>query len=782
MFQRNAAAPRRAERLFKRAQVFLSVLLLATSGAATEYWVNNSSAASSDKNSGTQSSPWLTIQHGAAVAAAGDVIHVQAGAVYDECVAPVHSGCPGTFITIKGEGFPVVRGFNLVNVSYIRIVGFEIFQGSTSYNCAGVCFDRAHNNQILDNYIHQINSLGIRTAYNSYGNNNLVRSNRLDRLGLVPGNTAAAPAILLWGTNNLIEYNDISRSDDPLKLAGFENIARNNFLHDFWPADIFPDPHIDFIQCDNAAFGVVRNMFERNCGVDNLLANSHGGIFQGTQPSDVASLHDFIYRQNVIDQVGSFTLIDQYFAAIKYYNNTVANAGQIVREDPSIIVVCHSTGFLGLNNIFYALNQCVSFDHVYGTDATTAATFRNDYDLTFLSGSIGPPEAHGRFGDPLFVGSATSGFQLQPASPAIGHAGAQTTAVGAGVRSNVIAVRDAGVFCDGWGIVLGDEVSIGQNPPVSITNIDYANNILFLSQDASWSSGDGVMLASTSDIGAYPFRPGGYDYSVTLTSPADGSCVSGPTILDAAVDNPLVVRFVKFYVDGLEVGTVNAQPYTLSVSLDSGQHTLQARAYALYADTKLADCASVTVNVGSPPGEPVQPPAVPVSPVPSPPAPPSPSQRVLDQTFGDDANQVGFADGGLRVYLSSSNSPAASHTLCQLNLRMYQSGSTAADLVAEIRSNNAGVPGAVLATSSNTVHSSDVGPTEQWVAFSFSGVPLAQGTTYWYGIKASGHSAANYYTAIDGDYLSGAIFMSADGTAWSQNCSRAWYCQTYKSD
>jgi hypothetical protein len=67
--------------------------------------------------------------------------------------------------------------------------------------------------------------------------------------------------------------------------------------------------------------------------------------------------------------------------------------------------------------------------------------------------------------------------------------------------------------------------------------------------------------------------------------------------LTASVTNPSKVRIVRFYVDGIEVGNAPPAPtVSISASITGTNNVVQARAYALYADTNLVATSSVTVN------------------------------------------------------------------------------------------------------------------------------------------------------------------------------------------
>jgi hypothetical protein len=135
------------------------------------------------------------------------------------------------------------------------VMGFEITHNSTAYQDAIGLYDTNYS-MILNNYIHHIRRQAIRNnlAYGlSY--HNVIRDNVIYYMGClpgVPGECAGANAIVLNGGYNLIEYNNISYSQDFIDTDGGHNIHRNNLLYDtrdaYFP-DCVPDAaHIDAFQ------------------------------------------------------------------------------------------------------------------------------------------------------------------------------------------------------------------------------------------------------------------------------------------------------------------------------------------------------------------------------------------------------------------------------------------------------------------------------------------------------------------------------------------------------
>lgn len=98
-------------------------------------------------------------------------------------------------------------------------------------------------------------------------------------------------------------------------------------------------------------------------------------------------------------------------------------------------------------------------------------------------------------------------FRLAKGSGCIDAGGfaTRTSSEGKGKR---IVVEDARYFFDGYGIVDGDQIVVGKNPPVMIESIDYEANALKVSGQITWEKGTPVSLpyvGAAPDIGAFEF-------------------------------------------------------------------------------------------------------------------------------------------------------------------------------------------------------------------------------------------------------------------------------------
>ena len=106
--------------------IFICLICLMFAGFATQtkpvgaagntYYVATTGL---DSNDGSLTHPWLTINHAASVAVAGDMVYVRTGIYHEYVFDCYHSGASGNPITFEnypGES-PVIDGTGLANPS-----------------------------------------------------------------------------------------------------------------------------------------------------------------------------------------------------------------------------------------------------------------------------------------------------------------------------------------------------------------------------------------------------------------------------------------------------------------------------------------------------------------------------------------------------------------------------------------------------------------------------------------------------------------------------------------
>lgn len=129
---------------------------------ATTYYVDPNHSTANDNNSGILNSPWLTIQHAAETAVAGDTVFIR-NSVYNEHIYInnngdatngyiVFSAYPGEKPVLDGTGVTVsVNGINL-DKSYIKLIGLEI----RNWDDTGIWIENASYIEIADCEVHDV--------------------------------------------------------------------------------------------------------------------------------------------------------------------------------------------------------------------------------------------------------------------------------------------------------------------------------------------------------------------------------------------------------------------------------------------------------------------------------------------------------------------------------------------------------------------------------------------------------------------------------------------------
>ena len=140
---------------------------------ATTYYVDRNHASASDANSGTIELPWLTIQHAAETAVAGDIVYIRTG-TYNEHVYIenngntvdghiVFSAYPGDSPIIDGTDVTESQNGIIMAKSYIKLLGLEL----RNWNDNAIWIENAAFFEISDCVAHDI-VFGIGVADGSH--------------------------------------------------------------------------------------------------------------------------------------------------------------------------------------------------------------------------------------------------------------------------------------------------------------------------------------------------------------------------------------------------------------------------------------------------------------------------------------------------------------------------------------------------------------------------------------------------------------------------------------
>jgi len=247
--------------------------------------------------------------------------------------------------------------------------------------------------------------------------------------------------------------------------------------------------------------------------------------------------------------------------------------------------IATSTGNEAYNNIFSWSTSAGNSPIVI--DAGSACL--NDYNLSFGNGAALPGGTHNVTTTPVFNGPLLSALDLtlQSGSPARGAAGPLTLANGNGMGSIVLMVDNADPF---WP---GDVITVGAATATVVT-VDSATQ-MHITPGSNWDDNDPVTWRGQTDIGAYPYKAGGY----TLT----GTWVRSANNVVCTPNDATLVRQMVVYVDGIPRTPILSSPFTDTGALASGTVTA-VRLYKLYASADLWFDATEVVGIagGTKPG------------------------------------------------------------------------------------------------------------------------------------------------------------------------------------
>ncbi len=381
----------------------------------------------SDRNPGTETKPWKTIQKCAKTLNSGETCNVLAGS-YPEHVTMRKSGSEGSPITFKAVGKVTMNGFT-VHADYITIDGFEITDTEDYWETGWGIFYQGAYGVIQNNYIYYATRGGI-TVFAKAGNETnthhvVVKNNRLYRNALV--------GIEVHGRDNLVEGNDIwgtiqhhpksteytGRDADGISFFGSGHIIRKNYIHDIVygiPENI--NPHIDCFQTwsDSNKEAASNITIEQNHCV-NLQAQSANEVGQGFMMGNAAGI---IIRNNLIEAFRGANIIKNSQNILIIHNTFIGDPdGSLVSFYPNAVGFNHSSSGSVVNNIFYNyISTMINAD--YQSKMRLTVINNNAYradggELVDLSAY--PDNLWGQ--DPMFVDPFNGDYRLQSISPLI---------------------------------------------------------------------------------------------------------------------------------------------------------------------------------------------------------------------------------------------------------------------------------------------------------------------------------------------------------------------------
>ncbi len=499
--------------------VALVVCFSAGSFAETYYISPKGKAA----NPGTQVKPW-SLNKANSDLQPGDTA-VLLGGKYTTQIAPARSGLAGKPITYKAfksrtADMDLDQPILLAGRSYITIDGIK------ADNCKGRWIDGNGASHIVINDCYFKKSGGwesmqFRDSGGYITVTNCFITNGRDEVHI------------RRGAGHYIANNKILEdSHSPLVLMGCsESIIENNYFSN--PThriieilavreEYNPIDKTEFIVIQDNYFGLSGKVQAiKMAGSNSILRrNIFDGCTEGVRyPSSYGS--KLSYRPE-----GWFSQHN------RTYNNTFYGCKMALRFSKQLQTI-EAGGAYGdnvfINNIIYGGTSTTQFDYRHQVAKTDMALLNNSilkdspgqglfrwwskekeayHFASLLDMQTDYPDnyADNVELDPQFVDTKADNFALAAGSKCI-DAGSNLTVTTAAGTGKVITVADALFFTDGYGLIAGDTIRVG-DAKAKIIDVDYAGNRLTVDSEITWAEGEKVWLdfiGAAPDLGAFEF-------------------------------------------------------------------------------------------------------------------------------------------------------------------------------------------------------------------------------------------------------------------------------------
>jgi parallel beta-helix repeat protein len=416
-------------RLLRRTQ---STSTIAIAGSAATLTMTSGALAGSlyvavsgsDSNPGTLSSPLRTINRAASLAGPGTDIIVRGG-TYSGPVWIGNSGTaaayitvhpyPGESVIIDGTGIP--RGQDLVGIggNYVEFRGFEVRNNSGGVGISAWC---QHNDNIINNVVHNIYSAGIYAGCNSFGSahDDLIQGNIVFNAS-TKNSSLTAPG---WNQGITAQLNDntVISQNKVYKNYG-EGIGAAQSRGTVISGNAVFDNYSVEIYLDNAPGTIVNGNFIYNDGNSSFLKS---GQYQAVSIGAAIESYSIQLPLTGIRITNNITYGGEYGFYYGNYgtgggmqNAVVANNTFVYTQRETVhIDPDNHSGDVYMNNIHYAsMIGLLS----YGSTAGWAFNYNNWYGGSVSSGFAGANDVRA---NPALVNPWSydpNGFKIAATSP-----------------------------------------------------------------------------------------------------------------------------------------------------------------------------------------------------------------------------------------------------------------------------------------------------------------------------------------------------------------------------
>ena len=373
-------------------------------------------------------------------------------------------------------------------------------------------------------------------------------------------------------------------------MRGNDNRILNNYIYGLQQIN---NRHPDFIYMGNSP--TQRNLIEGLWALGTPTAPDNKWFWMENYGSGGTTNN--IIRRNVGHNIGSGGIghgNNSPTYPVNYtriYNNTAVDLSRSWTGVPYGTAVIMGTGATNVsvfNNLSYEAWTSDTVNNIQVFYFANAATY--DYNLAYDTnpsatyGATWTAQTHRWQTNPSFTDYANDDFTIGNASSAaIGNAGSLTTTSGSGTGTTFNVVLNGGGFFMGdnpnlsqYGsnLVPGDWITVGSGGMADTVQISsISGNAITVTSSFTWENAEPVYFgkSDTPDIGAYPYKAGGYSLTGTYTK-------SGATVTVVPNDSTLV-RWAIVYEDGIPKGVVNSSPYSVS---GIGNGIVTVKLYSLY--------------------------------------------------------------------------------------------------------------------------------------------------------------------------------------------------------